>query len=118
MKKSDIENILKRKMLTTSDNLLLAEPGTIEQSLLFLEFYSYERFRIVKMLETCNKTDEMQRWTFLRSKLLEVERKISDEREDIMLYEKVTNYNLTGTIKDCKIYNMEEHRIYDDEKGE
>ena len=46
-KESDTKNLLRLKMLRTSDELLLAEPGTIEQSVLFLEFYSYERLSLI-----------------------------------------------------------------------
>ena len=75
MARTDIENILRLKMLKTSDELLLAEPGTIEQSVLFLEFYSYERFRIVKMIEKCNKEEDLSRWQFLNEKLVEIEKR-------------------------------------------
>ena len=114
MKKSAIENILRIKMLRTSDELLLAEPGTIEQSLLFLEFYSYERFRLVKMIEVCDKVEDYQRWRFLNKKLTEIEKKIRQEKADIMLYENITNVDLTETVEDCKIYNIDDY----EEEGE
>ncbi len=114
MKKSAIENILRIKMLRTSDELLLAEPGTIEQSLLFLEFYSYERFRLVKMIEVCDKVEDYQRWRFLNKKLMEIEKKIRQEKADIMLYENITNVDLTETVEDCKIYNIDDY----EEEGE
>ena len=114
MKKSAIENILRIKMLRTSDELLLAEPGTIEQSLLFLEFYSYERFRLVKMIEVCDKVEDYQRWRFLNKKLMEIEKKIRQEKADIMLYENITNMDLTETVEDCKIYSIDDY----EEEGE
>ena len=114
MKKSVIENILRIKMLRTSDELFLAEPGTIAQSLLFLEFYSYERFRLVKMIEVCDKADNYERWRFLNKKLAQVEDKLRQEKADIMLYENVTSINLTETVKDCKIYNIDDY----EEEGE
>jgi len=115
MARTDIENILRLKMLKTSDELLLAEPGTIEQSVLFLEFYSYERFRIVKMIEKCSKEEDLSRWQFLNEKLVEIEKKIIEEKADIMLYEQVTNMDLTGATKDCKIYSIND---YHNKEGE
>tara|TARA_B100001094_G_C17597518_1_gene514953 strand:- start:197 stop:544 length:348 start_codon:yes stop_codon:yes gene_type:complete len=115
VKKLDIENILKRRMLKTTDELFLAEPGTIEQSLLFLEFYCYERFRLLKMIEKVNKEENHSRWKFLNKKLAEAEDKIRLEKADIMLYEQLTNENLTDTTKDCKIYNINN---YQKEEGE
>ena len=114
MKKSVIENILRIKMLRTSDELLLAEPGTIEQSLLFLEFYSYERFRLLKMIEVCDKVGNYERWRFLNKKLDQVEDKLRQEKADILLYESMMNTDLTETVKDCKIYNIDDY----EEEGE
>ena len=115
MKKLDIENILRRRMMETSDKLFVTEPGTIEQSLLFLEFYSYERFRLLKMIEKVSKEGNYSRWKFLNKKLTEAEDKIRLEKADIMLYEQLTNENLTGTAKDCKIYSINN---YQKEEGE
>ena len=114
MKKSVIENILRIKMLRTSDELFLSEPGTTEQSLLFLEFYSYERFRLVKMLEVCDKVEEYERWKFIKKKIKEIEKKIRREKAEVMLYENLAIENLTETVKECKIYNIKDY----EEEGE
>jgi hypothetical protein len=96
--------------METSDKLFVTEPGTIEQSLLFLEFYSYERFRLLKMIEKTSKSEDCSRWRFLNKKLAEAEDKIRLEKADIILYEQVTNENLTGTTKDCKIYSINNYQ--------
>ena len=110
MKETDTENLLRLKMLRTSDELFLVEPGTIEQSVLFLELFSYERFRISKLLERSDREENFSRWKFLNEKLAEIEKKILQEKADIMLYEQVTSNTLIGPTKDCKIYSINDYQ--------
>ena len=109
MKKLDGENILKLRMMETTDKLLLAEPGTIEQSLLFLEFYLFERFRLIHMIRECDHEEDYDRWKFLTNQLKVVEEKISEERDQISIFEEITEQSLTGSDEECKIFNIQEH---------
>ena len=117
MKKFDGENILKLRMMETTDKLLSTEPGTIEQSLLFLEFYLFERFRLLHLVKECDyeDPDEYARWRFLTKKLKLVERKIAEEKEQISIFEEITNQNLTQSSDKCKIYNMEKYKKGEDD---
>ena len=111
MKEFDGENILKLRMRETTDRLLMAEPGTIDQTLLFLEFYLFERFRIVNLLNEIEEPeDDFGRWHFLRSKLREIEHKIEEEKAEITFYEEVTNESLTEHNEECKIFKIEDYK--------
>ena len=45
---------------------------------------------------------------------MEIEKKIRQEKADIMLYENITNVDLTETVEDCKIYSIDDY----EEEGE
>lgn len=103
------------RMIETTDKLFLAEPGTIEQSLLFLEFYLFERFRLVHMIKKCDHAENYDRWKFLTNQLKVVEEKISEERDQISIFEEITEQSLTGSNEECKIFNIQEHNKGDKE---
>ena len=100
-------------MMETTDKLLSAEPGTIEQSLLFLEFYLFERFRLIHMIRKCDHDENYDRWKFLTNQLKAVEKKISEEKDQISIFEEITEQSLTGSDEECKIFNIQEHNIGD-----
>ena len=109
MKKFDGENILKLRMMETTDKLLLAEPGTIEQSLLFLEFFLFERFRLIHMIRECDYEEDYGRWKFLTKQLKSIESKIEEEKHQISIYEEITEQSLTGSKEECKIFNIDDY---------
>ena len=101
-------------MMETTDKLLLAEPGTIEQSLLFLELFLFERFRLLHLIKECDYEDDYGQWRFLTKKLKDVEMKIAEEREQISIYEEITSQNLTQSSSECTIYNMNDYKKGED----
>ena len=96
------------RMRRTTDKLLSTEFGTIEQTLLFIEFYLFERFRITNLIKECAPA-ETERLSFLNKKLLEIEDKIACEKEDILIYEELVNECLTDGKEECKIYNISDY---------
>lgn len=110
MKNFDGENILKLRMLKTTDKLLSTEPGTIEQSLLFLEFYLFERFRLLHLLKDCDHQSDHEHWRFLSKQLKMCENKIAEEKEQIAIFEEITDQNLTEHGGECKVYDMDHYK--------
>jgi len=66
------------------------------------------------MIEVCDKAGNYERWRFLNKKLAQVEDKLRQEKADILLYESMMNTDLTETVKDCKIYSIDDY----EEEGE